>query len=175
MLNEGPLWWFAIFKILFKFYFFVVVGFRSLSKRFYSGFFLFLVPLKTSQNEQRSKTQSVLWLVSWAAVFSVVTQTAGEATQRTAAKETELWWMKSNFVVVLPQKFLFYNHLTQSFNDSSKFDWRDCFFLFHFFDVGVALVPRPLFKSSSILCQETLWQKGTGTNNSARKEHTSQA
>ena len=30
------------------------------------------------------------------------------------------------------------------------------FFLFFiFFDVGVALVPRPLFKSSSILCQET--------------------
>lgn len=132
MLNEGPLWWFAIFKILFKFYFFVVVGFRSLSKRFYSGFFLFLVPLKTSQNEQRSKTQSVLWLVSWAAVFSVVTQTAGEATQRKAAKETELWWMRSNFVVVLPQKFLCYNHLAQSFNDSSKFDWRDCFFLFSF-------------------------------------------
>ena len=36
-------------------------------------------------------------------------------------------------------------------------------------------MPRPLFKSSSILCQETLWQKGTGTNNSAREEHTSQA
>lgn len=49
------------------------------------------------------------------------------------------------------------------------------FFLCHFFYLGVALVPRPLFKSSSILCQETLWQKGTGTNNSAREEHTSQA
>ena len=48
------------------------------------------------------------------------------------------------------------------------------FFLFHFFHVGVALVLRSLFKSSSILCQETLWQKGTGTNNSAREEHTSQ-
>ena len=39
MLNEGPLWWCAIFKILFKFYSFVVVGFRSRPERFYPGFF----------------------------------------------------------------------------------------------------------------------------------------
>ena len=57
--------------------------------------------------------------------------------------------------------FLFYrqNHLTQSFNDSSTCYQSSTeeivFFIFHFFDVGVALVPRPLFKSSSILCQET--------------------
>ena len=58
---------------------------------------------------------------------SVVTQTGGEATQRTAVKETKLWWMKSSSVVVLPQEFIFYfilfyffvviyrqKHLTQS-------------------------------------------------------------
>ena len=55
MQTEGPLWWCAIFKILFKFYFFIVVGFRSLPERFYSKFFLFLVPFKTFQNDQTSK------------------------------------------------------------------------------------------------------------------------
>lgn len=39
MLDEGPLWWCAIFKILFKFYSFVVVGFRSLPERFYPVIF----------------------------------------------------------------------------------------------------------------------------------------
>lgn len=195
MLNEGPFWWCAIFKILFKFYFFIVVCFRSLPERFYPGFFLFLVPFKTFQNERTSKTQSILWLVSWAAVFSVVTQTTGEATQRTAEKRLNcggwratlsLWFLK-NLCFIL---FYFFNLLLFTvktisrrvefhwfFHLLSKFDWRDCFFLFSFslFYVGVALVPRPLFKSSPILCQETLWQKGTGTNNSAREEHTSQA
>ena len=51
------------------------------------------------------------------------------------------------------------NHLTQSFNDSStcyQSSTEEIVFLFFIlFDVGVALVPRPLFKSSSILCQET--------------------
>jgi len=192
MLNEGPLWWCAIFKILFKFYFFIVVGFRSLPERFYTGFFLFLVPLKTFQNEQTSTTQSVLCLVSCAAVFSVVTQTGEEATQRTAVKETNLWWMKSSSVVVLPQIIyilyfiLFCCCYLPSKTSHAELNFNDCyqsstdriaffFFLFHFFVVGVALVPRPLFKSSSILCQETLWQKGTGTNSSAREEHTSQS
>ena len=84
------------------------------------------------------------------------------------------------FIYIYIYFFFFYrqNHLTQSFNDSStcyQSSTEEIVFLFFIlFDVGVALVPRPLFKSSSILCQETLWQKGTGTNNSAREEHTSQ-
>ena len=135
MLNEGPLWWCAIFKILFKFYFFIVGGFRSLPDRFYPGFFLFLVPFKTFQNVQTSKTQSVLGLACCAAVFSVITQTGGEATQRTAVKDTKLWWMNSSSVVVLPQKFIFYFILLLLFTVKnisrrvefqwllSKFDW----------------------------------------------------
>ena len=151
MLNEGPLWWCAIFKILIKFYFLVVVSFRSLPERFYPGFFLFLVPFKTFQNERTSKTQSILWLVSWAAVFSVVTQTTGEATQRTAEKRLNcggwratlsLWFLK-NLCFIL---FYFFNLLLFTvktisrrvefhwfFHLLSKFDWRDCFFSFFFF------------------------------------------
>ena len=63
MVNEGPLWWCAIFKILFKFYFFIVVGFRSLPERFYSGFFCFSSPSKHFQKSRHPKIQSGLWLV----------------------------------------------------------------------------------------------------------------
>ena len=79
------------------------------------------------------------------------------------------------FCCYLPSKT---SHAELNFNDcyqSSTDKIAFFFFLFsHFFHVGVALVLRSLFESSSILCQETLWQKGTGTNNSAREEHTSQ-
>ena len=66
---------------------------------------------------------------------------------------------------MLPLKFIFYffyftvKTISRRVSDSSTCYQSSTeeifFFIFHFFDVGVALVPRPLFKSSSILCQET--------------------
>ena len=79
----------AIFKILFKFYSFVVVGFRSLPERFYPGFFLFLDPFKRFQNEHTSKTQSVSCLVSCAAV-------SVSSRKRAEKRPKERLWKKRN-------------------------------------------------------------------------------
>ena len=109
--------------------------------------FCFSSPSKHFKMIRHPKIQWGLWLVSCPAVFSVVTQTAGEGTQRTAAKETKLWWMKSSSVFVLPQRFIFYfilfcccyspsktSHAELNFNDcyQSSTD-KIAFFFFIFF------------------------------------------
>ena len=76
--------------------------------------------------------------------------------------EEQLCRCASSRIYILFYSILFFCYLPSKASHA-EFNFNDCyqsstdkiaffFFLFHFFYVGVALVPRPLFKSSSILC-----------------------